>query len=275
MRAQWNFRLGRLGEALLSAVTALVGFFFADFFTHPGSASGRFCGLHHRPDEARRKPGFTLIELLVVIAIISILAALLLPALGRARDRGRSVACVSNLHQLGIALEMYWDDNDGRINGLYGEFPNWGSTDPLPWAYALYPYLNSTRAFLDPGRPAWMMSAPVHYYLNILEPYVRATAHPPGAYTLDSRLIKNPPAFIIISDDLWNVPPPEQDVDPTNEVTDRTGFGTHSSTYPPFHAGGAANFLFADGHVAAFSRFDTSQMTYWYTAMANWQTTLP
>jgi hypothetical protein len=45
---------------------------------------------------------------------------------------------------LGIAIEMYWDDNDGRINGLYGEFPNWGSTDPLPWAYALYPYLNST-----------------------------------------------------------------------------------------------------------------------------------
>jgi prepilin-type processing-associated H-X9-DG protein len=58
-------------------------------------------------------------------------------------------------------------------------------------------------------------------------------------------------------------------------VTDRTGFGTGSNTYSPFHNGGAANFLFADGHVAAFSRFDTTQMTYWYRAMANWQTSVP
>jgi len=220
-------------------------------------------------------PGFTLIELLVVIAIISILAGLLLPSLGRARDRGRAITCVENLHQLGIAVQMYVDDNGGKINGLYAQFPNWGSTDPLPWSYAIYPYLKSTRPFLDPGRPIWMMSAPVHYYLNILEPYVRATSHPPGAYTLDFRLIKNPSAFIVLSDDLWDVPPPQQDADPSNEVTDRTGFGTGSSTYPGFHAGGTANFLFADNHVAAFSRFDTSQMTYWYDAMANWQTTPP
>ena len=78
--------------------------------------------------------------------------------------------------------------------------------------------------------------------------------------------------FILLSDDLWGQP--LQEIDPSNEVTDRTGFGTGSPTYPPFHLG-MANFLFADGHVAAFSRFDTSQMTYWYTAMTNWQTTIP
>jgi prepilin-type N-terminal cleavage/methylation domain-containing protein len=54
---------------------------------------------------------FTLIELLVVIAIIGILAALLLPVFGRAKEAGRATACVSNLHQIGVALQVYVDDN--------------------------------------------------------------------------------------------------------------------------------------------------------------------
>jgi prepilin-type N-terminal cleavage/methylation domain-containing protein/prepilin-type processing-associated H-X9-DG protein len=69
-----------------------------------------FIGFQHRP-----KRGFTLIELLVVIAIIAILAAMLLPALAKAKDAGRKANCISNLHQMGIGLLMYADDSNGVI----------------------------------------------------------------------------------------------------------------------------------------------------------------
>ena len=73
---------------------------------------------------------FTLVELLVVIAIITILAALLLPAISRAKATARGAACLSNLRQVGIALQLYVQENNNRIPVMFDLAPLTNSMTP-------------------------------------------------------------------------------------------------------------------------------------------------
>src|SRR5207247_4239840 len=87
----------------------------------------------------RRHSAFTLIELLVVIAIIAILTAMLLPALSKAKEKGRKAHCYNNLKQLGLAMLMFADDNNGLVPRGNG---------PLWWTLYI-PYLGGTAAARD------------------------------------------------------------------------------------------------------------------------------
>src|SRR5438552_8343561 len=97
----------------------------------------------------RRIQGFTLIELLVVIAIIAILAAILFPVFAQAREKARAVSCLSNIKQLGLAVNMYVQDYD----------ETYPIACPNDWWYYIWgvnvqPYIKNVQVFKCPSDSA-------------------------------------------------------------------------------------------------------------------------
>ena len=96
----------------------------------------------------RGYPGFTLIELLVVIAIIAILAAILFPVFAQAREKARSITCISNLRQMAGAAMMYSQDYDEHVVPAWMGYPS----GAVGFQELLVPYMKSNRLCVCPSR---------------------------------------------------------------------------------------------------------------------------
>jgi prepilin-type N-terminal cleavage/methylation domain-containing protein/prepilin-type processing-associated H-X9-DG protein len=99
--------------------------------------------------------GFTLIELLVVIAIIAILAAILFPVFAKAREKARQASCASNLKQIGLAVAMYAQDYDEKLQGRKKAWSYTTGHAETTWHVLLQPYIKNWQIHVCPSNPGY------------------------------------------------------------------------------------------------------------------------
>ena len=216
---------------------------------------------------SRRPRALSLIEALVVIGIIGILLALLMPALGRAREAARQIQCASQLRQLGVGFANYAAQNHGWL-------PSWsgwqrcggdgtgGDDVGLGWTEQLEPYYVSPLSALY-HCPSMPPECEITYFLS--SRWLQIV----GRNQMQMTEIKRSSEFVLSGDctGQWIYPPPLgnspvafSDCDKSDQGMQCLMFWPEPDCLPAHRAG--CNVLFADGHVMPFARFDPRYMTF-------------
>jgi len=229
---------------------------------------------------------FSLVELLIVIAIIAILAAMLFPVLAAAKQRAWTIQCVSNLRQIGVAMKVFADENEG----LYPESGtdiHWGTVDIPPpngsgkpsWMEQIVSYVQNTNVYNCPGNSQLPpnMQGPFNYFNGVRAAYIANN----GLAPVNTALIKYPSAYVI-SGDTCGIPnqsagedgltfdPLDADKDDYNQNC--VGGPTNGTPFVLWqvHSLGQ-NILFGDGHARWYNGYFVNDMTFRYGTVQGWQ----
>jgi len=222
----------------------------------------------------RNERGFTLIELLVVISIIALLMAILMPALSKARDQGRTITCRANLKQYGIALRMYLDEN--RL--YFPDAHRWLESKSHAWVRkgeeptgVFWPYVKDLDVHMCPKFSQWAKNTTyedtaVSYVMNSyvgkggniwsnwLGADVKGVARETEVY--------NPARVLVFTEEnTWTIE--GYSIAPFNDTHFTVGNRTRQiDNYATYHNApgdrdrGGANLVFVDGHVDLLRRVE-------------------